>query len=178
MRRKLSLSFKKKKTDNVEPFIDPGPLDSGRLRENAELEPSTTRSINRIAEDVFIDSTIPESPRVSDRYTRRRHNRPSRNEHRVVPSSPPISWVPHTLGNVLPRYGHMVNVAGGKSDEIYLFGGKQRDQIMGDFYRINTGTAETKSSLFTSRNTRSDSIDRQWNRPVCVVDGRLGALRE
>jgi hypothetical protein len=136
--RKLSLSFRKKKTDKLDYFSDPDPVDSGRLKEDSEPLPLPTRSINRIAEENSdIDSTALESPQRSDRHIRRRPIQHSRND---VPSSiPTISWVPHNLGNVLPRYGHMVNVAGGKSDEIYVFGGKQYDRIMDELHRVNPG---------------------------------------
>ena len=138
--RKLSLSFRKRKTDKYDYFIDPDPVDSGRLKEDSEPKPLSTRSINRIAEENFIDSTALESPQLSDRHIRRRPIQPSRNEPRAAHySSPTISWVPHNLGNVLPRYGHMVNVAGGKSDEIYLYGGKQYDRITDELHRVNPG---------------------------------------
>lgn len=141
--RKLSLSFRKRKTDKLDYFIDPdpadfgrlNPVDSGRLEQDNEPKPLPTRSINRIAEENSIGSKALESPQLPDR--RRRPIQHSRDE---VPSSgPTISWVPHNLGNVLPRYGHMVNVAGGKSDEIYLFGGKQYDRITDELHRVNPG---------------------------------------
>ena len=135
--RKLSLSFRKRKTDKLDYFIDPDPVDSGRLKEDSEPLPLPTRSINRIAEENSIDPTALGSPQLSDRHVCRRPIQHSRNE--VPSSSPTISWVPHNLGNVLPRYGHMVNVAGGKSDEIYLFGGKQYDRITDELHRVNPG---------------------------------------
>lgn len=106
------------------------------LTEDSRNE-AQNRSISPIATDLV------ETPvRQPSREPRPVHHRRFKTDTREVSSSTLVSWVPHKLGAVFPRYGHMVNIAGGKSDEFYLFGGIQGSQLLNDFYRIDPGTID------------------------------------
>ena len=131
----LGFSFSKNKNKNRSPSL--ADLVSGNLREDCD---PPTPSINRITGEslVYPTSAEPIQPRRSG-IQRRSIRHPT--ESTAVPSTGPVAWIPHDLGNVFPRYGHMVNVVDGKSDEVYLFGGDKNDQMMDDFYRIDLGTS-------------------------------------
>jgi len=106
---------------------------SGRLQEDCE---APIRTIHPIAEESFIASTTFGPIRTTRR-------RPRRESTAVSSPSSTTVWVTHNFGNVFPRYGHMVNVVAGKSDEVFLFGGKKNHQMLDDFYRIDPGTTES-----------------------------------
>lgn len=129
----FGLSFKKKnkvQSASIVDLFDPEAEVSGKLQEDCN---PLTASINRITEEGLLVYTTSE-PIQPRRHIHRKH---PPTESTAVSSTGPAAWIPHDLGNVFPRYGHMV--VAGKSDEVYLFGGDKSDQMMDDFYRIDPG---------------------------------------
>lgn len=132
----LGFSFKNKKGRSAsiaDLFHSEAEL-SGKLRE--DCDPSTP-SFNRLTGDGLL--VYPASEPIQPRRGIPIRHPPT--ESTAVSSTGPVAWIPHDLGNVFHRYGHMVNVVDGKSDEVYLFGGDKNYQMMDDFYRIDLGTS-------------------------------------